>query len=91
MAQATDFTVKVTVIGQKPWYKREKFWLGLVIALVPVVNEVTGMNLSTATILQIVAVLGSVLGMKMLASAAAHVQDKKAEVERIKANGGASS
>ena len=77
--------------GQKPWYKREKFWLGAVIALIPAVNEATGLNLSIATILQIVVVLASVLGFKMLASAAAHVQDKKAEVERIKVNGGTSS
>lgn len=74
--------------GQKPFYKREKFWLGVVIALVPAVNEATGMNLSPATILQIVGVLAGVLGMKMLASAAAHYQDKRADVERIKVGNG---
>ncbi len=90
MAEIPTVTVVVKgLTGQKPFYKREKFWLGMVIALVPAVNEATGMNLSPATILQIVAVLGGVLGMKMLASAAAHYQDKKADVERAK-NGTAS-
>lgn len=87
MAEIPTVTLTVAT-GQKPFYKREKFWLGVVIALVPAVNEATGMNLSPATILQIVGVLAGVLGMKMLASAAAHVQDKKAEVERAK-NGNA--
>ncbi len=78
-------TIKVNVVGQKPWYRREKFWLGVILVLIPSLNEATGLNLSIETILLMGAPIAGLLGLKGVASAFAHLQDKRAETEKAKA------
>jgi len=52
---------------RKAFWKREKFWLILIIGAIPVVNEATGLNLSTETVLKVMGALGSLVGFEMIA------------------------
>lgn len=71
---------------RKPIWKREKVWVLLVVGAIPIINEVSGLNLKPATVFQIMAVIGSLAGFEMLADLLKVYQEAKTKRE-IQTNG----
>lgn len=71
---------------RKPIWKREKVWLAVLIAAVPVLNEMLGLDLSIETVLGVVAPFAALIGIEGFADLVKVHHESRAR--RDAANGG---
>lgn len=71
---------------RKPIWRREKVWFAVIIAAVPVVNELTGLDLGLETVLGVIAPFAALLGIEGFGDLVSRHHESRARRDAV--NGG---